>query len=74
MAIEGFQVSHNWGSTWETGKRKGVLHCMVWRRRRGTAGEPVVKWMGEAKAIEAPTLARRSPPSMETGQPPGRSG
>lgn len=74
MATEGFQVSHNWGSTWETGKRKGVLHCMIWRRRRGTAGEPVVKRMGEAKAIEAPTLARRSSPRMETGQPPGRSG
>lgn len=37
--------------------------CMVWERRKGLAVEPGVKWMGEAKDIEAPTSARKSLPS-----------
>lgn len=46
-------------STWEAGKEKGMSDCMVWGRRKELAVEPGVKWMGEAKEIEAPTSARK---------------
>lgn len=69
MATEGFGVLHTQRCTWEIGKGKDRLDCVIWRRRRkGMESEPEVKLMGKVKEIEAPALARRSIPSRRTGQ------
>lgn len=66
LSTEGFWVSHTCVSSWEADVLEPV--GKVARRRGGAAGESEVRWMGEAKETEAPTLAEKSLPSKRTGQ------
>ena len=66
LATEGFWVSHTCVSSWEADILEPI--GKVARRRGGAAGESEVRWMGEAKEIEVPTLTEKSLPSKRRAQ------